>query len=157
MWRDGVKVAAEETEKDGNDPSALSASSKEVLQVAAKLLGVDADELGTALISLKVRDTTNILSVTNARANRDAFVAGVYSKLFDRIVERINGAAGDAADDLTESSRFIGVLDIFGFEIFQTNSFEQLCINFATRSCRELHRDDVQCGGGPLHRGGHLL
>ena len=130
VWRDGVKVAAEETEKDGNDPSALSASSKEVLQVAAKLLGVDADELGTALISLKVRDTTNILSVTNARANRDAFVAGVYSKLFDRIVERINGAAGDAADDLTESSRFIGVLDIFGFEIFQTNSFEQLCINF---------------------------
>ena len=130
MYRDGVKISADEMKAHGDDPSKLGAAAKGVVASAAGLLGVDADALGAALISIQVRDTTNILSVRQAIANRDAFVQSVYSRMFDRMVERINGAAGDAADAM-EGSKFIGVLDIFGFEIFQTNSFEQLCINYA--------------------------
>ena len=70
------------------------------------------------------------LSVNKAQKNRDAFVAAVYAHLFDWLVQQIN-AVGRSGVDNMESFRFIGVLDIFGFEIFQTNSFEQLCINFA--------------------------
>jgi myosin heavy subunit len=114
----------------GDDYAKLGEGSKQAAILAAGLLGVDSLALTKALIQIQVRDTTNTLSVAAARKNRDAFVASVYSRLFDRLVERINGAAGNDIEQL-EGSRFIGVLDIFGFEIFEVNSFEQLCINFA--------------------------
>ena len=51
--------------------------------------------------------------------------------MFDWLIERINKAAAVSEEDKEDSKSFIGILDIFGFEIFETNSFEQLCINLA--------------------------
>ena len=51
----------------------------------------------------------------------------LYSRMFDWLVARIN----ESLLTDSETRAFIGVLDIFGFEQFETNSFEQLCINFA--------------------------
>ena len=49
-------------------------------------------------------------------------------QLFDWIVQRINAVGVGSHDEAGMAAhRFIGVLDIFGFEIFQTNSFEQVC------------------------------
>jgi len=61
-----------------------------------------------------------------ATAVRDALAKAIYDKLFDWIVQRVNSsmrARGQVANT-------IGILDIYGFEIFDTNSFEQLCINY---------------------------
>ena len=62
----------------------------------------------------------------------------IFKNLFTWIVEKINKSiARNFDDDPTISgihsveTKFIGILDIFGFEIFTTNSFEQLCINYA--------------------------
>ena len=100
---------------------------------AAALLGVDRATLVGAMTQQKVREQTKVLSVEDAGKNRDAFVAAVYAQAFDWLVQRINAvsATGGEHEADVSSQRFIGVLDIFGFEIFQTNSFEQLCINFA--------------------------
>ena len=74
---------------------------------------------------VQVRDTLSALSVERARKNRDAFVAAVYAQLFDWLVQRIN-TVGQSGGEGIDALRFIGVLDIFGFEIFQDNSFEQV-------------------------------
>ena len=58
---------------------------------------------------------------------RDATSKAIYDRLFKWIVSRINIAAGP--EDINLSRRFIGLLDIFGFEVFEKNGFDQLCIN----------------------------
>jgi myosin I len=66
------------------------------------------------------------LNIVQATAVRDALAKAIYDKLFDWIVQRVNAsmrARGQVANT-------IGILDIYGFEIFETNSFEQLCINY---------------------------
>ena len=66
------------------------------------------------------------LNVTQATAVRDALAKAVYDKLFDWIVKRVNASMAARG----QVSNTIGILDIYGFEIFDTNSFEQLCINY---------------------------
>ncbi len=68
--------------------------------------------------------------------SRDALAKGIYSRLFDWLVGRINkmmevygGARG----------KTIGILDIYGFEIFDQNSFEQLCINYVNEVRNNMH------------------
>ena len=66
---------------------------------------------------------------------RDAFVKAVYGRLFIMIVEKINSMIFKPKRE-TRSS--IGVLDIFGFENFLQNSFEQLCINYANEHLQQF-------------------
>jgi len=61
-----------------------------------------------------------------AIAVRDALAKAMYDKLFDWIVQRVNASMRARG----QVSNTIGILDIYGFEIFDTNSFEQLCINY---------------------------
>ena len=60
----------------------------------------------------------------------------VYSALFDDLVRRINASVGGQ-----RGGQRIGVLDIFGFEIFEQNSFEQLCINFTNERLQGLFNE----------------
>eukprot|EP00744_Colponema_vietnamica_P006589 GILI01009554.1.p1 GENE.GILI01009554.1~~GILI01009554.1.p1 ORF type:complete len:1010 (-),score=243.67 GILI01009554.1:124-2748(-) len=78
---------------------------------------------------------------SEAEGLRDAFSKALYVAIFDYLVSHINKAlkakdvSGNEADIANNKSiSYIGVLDIFGFENFQTNSFEQLCINFANET-----------------------
>lgn len=64
---------------------------------------------------------------------RDALAKKIYSHLFDFIVERINQALQFSGKQHT----FIGVLDIYGFETFDVNSFEQFCINYANEKLQQ--------------------
>ncbi|KAJ1748397.1 Myosin type-2 heavy chain 1 [Coemansia sp. RSA 1821] len=71
-----------------------------------------------------------------ALAVRDAVAKFIYAHLFDWIVKTINGALTGGNGDAPAAS-FIGVLDIYGFEHFEHNSFEQFCINYANEKLQQ--------------------
>ena len=79
--------------------------------------------------SIEVRGskTTIPLKPEDALSGCDALAKAVYGKMFDWLVRRVNISLEGAG----KRGHFIGILDIFGFEIFDKNSFEQLCINYA--------------------------
>uniref|UniRef100_A0A4W6CJ42 Myosin VIIAa n=1 Tax=Lates calcarifer TaxID=8187 RepID=A0A4W6CJ42_LATCA len=79
------------------------------------------------------------LSMDQALDVRDAFVKGIYGRLFVWIVEKINAAIYKPPSSQPKVlRRSIGLLDIFGFENFAVNSFEQLCINFANENLQQF-------------------
>ncbi|XP_069078387.1 unconventional myosin-IXa isoform X3 [Pleurodeles waltl] len=108
----------------------------EVLPIVSELLEVKEELLFEALIARKTVTVGERLvlpySLSDAITVRDSMAKSLYSALFDWIVFRINHALLNTKD-LEENSKTlsIGVLDIFGFEDYESNSFEQFCINFA--------------------------
>ncbi|XP_049574124.1 unconventional myosin-IXAa isoform X4 [Syngnathus scovelli] len=108
----------------------------EVLPVVSELLQVKEEMLIEALTTRKTITVGEKLIVpyklAEAGTVRDSMAKSLYSALFDWIVFRINHALLNIKD-LDEPTKIlsIGVLDIFGFEDYENNSFEQFCINFA--------------------------
>ncbi|XP_028106937.1 myosin-16-like [Camellia sinensis] len=81
------------------------------------------------------------LDPVGATFSRDGLAKTMYSRLFDWLVDKINVSIGQDPN----SKSLIGVLDIYGFESFKTNSFEQFCINFTNERLQQhfnqqLHR-----------------
>lgn len=74
------------------------------------------------------------LNPTQASAVRDALAKAIYNNLFEWIVSRVNVSM------TTRSSvaQTIGILDIYGFEIFEKNSFEQICINYVNEKLQQI-------------------
>ena len=93
---------------------------------AASLLGIQPDGLGNALCSRRnmIHGEQVIISLnpTQAVDQRDALAKYTYGKIFDEVVKRVNSSLFRS-----KPGNNIGVLDIFGFEVFKLNSFEQLC------------------------------
>ena len=114
---------------DGGDGSRVAAGSATALAAAAECLGVATSALSAALVERAVVVRGEAQRIRNTAGKADeasaALAKAAYAGLFRDLVRRINAACGG------ERGRLIGVLDIFGFEIFEANSFEQLCINFA--------------------------
>ncbi|KAF4974726.1 hypothetical protein FZEAL_8396 [Fusarium zealandicum] len=112
---------------------------RSVVEFAAYLMEVTPDQLINA-ITIRILTPRNgevIESPANpsqALATRDALSKAIYSNLFDWIVERINKSL--KARQATTNS--IGILDIYGFEIFEKNSFEQLCINYVNEKLQQI-------------------
>jgi len=113
------------------------------LELAAKLLGVEAKGLEAALCNqTRVTRTERIRSpvgVRQAADNRDALAKALYGMIFDIIVANTNNSIGF----LPDVKLFVGVLDIFGFECFKMNSFEQLCINFTNERLQQFFNSFV--------------
>ncbi|XP_008951853.3 unconventional myosin-VIIb isoform X1 [Pan paniscus] len=108
-----------------------------------KLLEVQHQELRDCLIKhtilIRGEFVTRPLNIAQAADRRDAFVKGIYGHLFLWIVKKINAAIfTPPAQDPKNVRRAIGLLDIFGFENFENNSFEQLCINFANEHLQQF-------------------
>lgn len=126
LWNGQTKFSG-----TGQDAASKITDMKSV-NLCAKLLGVNETEFGKCLTNRKVKagkDTvTTTLNANQAKSARDNISKHVYSKLFDWITEQINIGVKKSATGHKDTS--IGVLDIFGFECFKINSFEQLCINF---------------------------
>ncbi|CAN6802822.1 unnamed protein product [Brassica oleracea] len=113
------------------------------LKTAAELLMCDLKALEDALCKLvMVRPEEVIkrsLDPESAVTSRDGLAKTVYSRLFDWLVNKINNSIGQDAN----SKCLIGVLDIYGFESFKTNSFEQFCINFTNEKLQQHFNQHV--------------
>lgn len=105
----------------------------------ATLLGVPIQSLIYALTrkTLFAHGETVISTLSRDQSVdiRDAFVKGIYGRLFVTIVRKINAAIYKPKSTMRTA---IGVLDIFGFENFDHNSFEQFCINFANENLQQF-------------------
>ena len=107
------------------------------------LLNLPTQNLGKGLCfkesSFSAGETILIpLDPQKACDQRDAFAKHIYGKIFDFIVMRVNNVLYRG-----KSGRSIGVLDIFGFEVFQKNSFEQLCINYCNEKLQTFFNDII--------------
>nr|XP_033811648.1 LOW QUALITY PROTEIN: unconventional myosin-If [Geotrypetes seraphini] len=113
----------------------------DLLAFPAYLLGIDKDRLNDKLTSRKMdskwggrSESINVtLNVEQASYTRDALSKGLYTRVFDFLVESINRAMQKPHQEYS-----IGVLDIYGFEIFQRNGFEQFCINFVNEKLQQI-------------------
>ena len=129
-----VKAGGPGGEDDG---SKISTSSQYHVTTCCKLLDLNEEKFVKALCVQKLVIPDKVLekmvSTSGAEHNRDNFSKSMYGALFDWLVQRINrtiasGAVDDKKGMNSKNRCFIGVLDIFGFENFQVNSFEQVSI-----------------------------
>eukprot|EP00485_Elphidium_margaritaceum_P007561 CAMPEP_0202691960 /NCGR_PEP_ID=MMETSP1385-20130828/6494_1 /ASSEMBLY_ACC=CAM_ASM_000861 /TAXON_ID=933848 /ORGANISM="Elphidium margaritaceum" /LENGTH=1474 /DNA_ID=CAMNT_0049347425 /DNA_START=27 /DNA_END=4451 /DNA_ORIENTATION=+ len=122
-----------------DDGSSVSAASGADLAKCGKLWRVDVKKLEAgithkALVMPGNRTVEKGLNPRDAHDQRASLIKFVYSKLFDWLVIQINKSMEPKA----AVYKSIGLLDIFGFEIFQRNSLEQLCINFCNEKLQQL-------------------
>uniref|UniRef100_A0A453Q2S2 Myosin motor domain-containing protein n=1 Tax=Aegilops tauschii subsp. strangulata TaxID=200361 RepID=A0A453Q2S2_AEGTS len=113
------------------------------LRTAAELFMCDEkaleDSLCKRIIVTRDENIVKTLDAEAAKGSRDALAKTVYSRLFDWLVTKINNSIGQ---DPT-SKCLIGVLDIYGFESFKTNSFEQFCINLTNEKLQQHFNQHV--------------
>uniref|UniRef100_A0A6Q2XAX6 Myosin VAb n=1 Tax=Esox lucius TaxID=8010 RepID=A0A6Q2XAX6_ESOLU len=107
------------------------------LMVFCELMGVAYEDMSHWLCHRKLKTTTETyvkpLPKAHAVNARDALAKHIYAKVFSWIVDRINESLRSAI----KQRSFIGVLDIYGFETFDINSFEQFCINYANEKLQQ--------------------
>ncbi|KAE9123575.1 Myosin-J heavy chain [Phytophthora fragariae] len=136
------------------------------LEHVAMLLGVDAAECANKMVTqTTVTGRGSILEIKltpeQAKNAMDAFCKYLYGELFHHVITRINACAKQQtsltppANKKTPKSRahggataptvapFIGILDIFGFEVMKRNSLEQLCINFTNETLQQQFNKHV--------------
>ncbi|KAA8893142.1 myosin-1 [Sphaerosporella brunnea] len=137
LWLGNIQFA----EDDSGNGAIVDAS---VTDFVAYLLEVDGAAVNKAL-TLRIMETSRggrrgsvyevPLNPAQASAVRDALAKAIYNNLFEWIVDRVNLAMTTQGGAVANS---IGILDIYGFEIFETNSFEQLCINYVNEKLQQI-------------------
>ncbi|XP_025223024.1 unconventional myosin-IXb isoform X1 [Theropithecus gelada] len=146
----------------------LEVGPPEVLDTLSQLLKVKREILVEVLTKRKTVTVNDKLilpySLSEAITARDSMAKSLYSALFDWIVLRINHALLNKKDvEEAVSCLSIGVLDIFGFEDFERNSFEQFCINYANEQLQyyfnqhifKLEQEEYQGEGITWHNIGY--
>lgn len=129
--------------KPQNDEASVIAPQDEGTAAATQLLGVSVAQLEKALCSRKITVSNETVEVLlrkdQAEGCRDALAKAIYSNVFDWLVVAINTSLECDA----KMRNHVGILDIFGFEHFKHNSFEQFCINFANEKLQQKFTQDV--------------
>jgi len=117
----------------------------EQLEICAQQLQVPKEMLAAKLVTRSMttgRGSTYTINLNGDQCadGRDALAKGVYSAMFDWVIKKLNVTLD--GNKVPESDlRFIGFLDIFGFENFEFNTFEQLCINFTNERLQSHFMD----------------
>ncbi|XP_040013442.1 unconventional myosin-Vb isoform X2 [Xiphias gladius] len=108
-----------------------------------RLLGLELQQMEHWLCHRKLVTASETyvktMSSKQAANARDALAKHIYARMFDWIVEHINMALQTSS----KQHSFIGVLDIYGFETFEVNSFEQFCINYANEKLQQQFNSHV--------------
>ncbi|XP_042909749.1 unconventional myosin-Va isoform X2 [Parasteatoda tepidariorum] len=122
--------------QDDADSSAIPDSDPHLVSMC-DLLGIDCDQMNTWLCNRKIQSMREVITMplphSQALFARDALAKHIYSQLFEWIVKQINKSLASNK----KIHKFIGVLDIYGFETFEINSFEQFCINYANEKLQQ--------------------
>ncbi|XP_037069496.1 LOW QUALITY PROTEIN: unconventional myosin-Vb-like [Pollicipes pollicipes] len=130
-------------EMSGGEEACRVSKGDKSLPVVARLLNVDHEQIRHWLCKRKIvsmRETfTKSMNLKEATSSRDALAKHIYAQVFACIVARIN----QCLETTEKVYRFIGVLDIYGFETFETNSFEQFCINYANEKLQQQFNQHV--------------
>jgi len=117
------------------------------LEFPAYLLGVSSEVLHDKLISrlmqtgfMKKRESDIRMTLNREQAcgTRDALAKALYSRMFDWLVQEINIAMKKLQGTKQDQILNLGVLDIYGFEIFEKNGFEQFCINYVNERLQQI-------------------
>ncbi|KAG4433392.1 hypothetical protein IFR05_011128 [Cadophora sp. M221] len=123
------------------DQARLASDARAHADKMCRLLGIPVEPFLQALLHPRVKAgrewVEKVQTPEQVRFAIDALAKGIYERGFGDLVSRINrqlDRTGMGLDD----SRFIGVLDIAGFEIFEENSFEQLCINYTNEKLQQF-------------------
>eukprot|EP00466_Bigelowiella_natans_P020879 jgi/Bigna1/132297/aug1.17_g7005 len=124
----------------------ISQESLEHLEMASELFGISLGSLRTLLTYRHIKVGEAIIAkpydLKAAVVNRDSTAKSIYKGVFDWIVAHINSTmAGDSNGD--KKILDIGILDIFGFEVFEDNSFEQLCINLTNERLQHYFNNKI--------------
>jgi len=123
--------------------SSYIAPSDRHLLVLSELLGVEINAMRKWLCHRKIVSTREVflkpMTVEQANGARDALAKHIYAELFNWIVTNIN----ISLQSPSQLHCFIGVLDIYGFETFEINSFEQFCINYANEKLQQQFNQHV--------------
>ncbi|KAF7685183.1 putative myosin heavy chain, partial [Cucumispora dikerogammari] len=125
--------------KEQKEQAQLDNENQELIKKIAQLLRIDANAFTAALIYPKKlvgnEEISYNISIEKAKTIITGFSRHIYERLFDHLIERIN--VNLYVSDSANKNNFIGILDIAGFEIFQKNSFEQLCINYTNEKLQQ--------------------
>ncbi|TRY57362.1 hypothetical protein DNTS_024948 [Danionella cerebrum] len=114
------------------------------VQFLSQLMGVDALVLKEALTHRKIvakgEEMISPLSLEQALSARDSMAKAIYGRAFTWLVQKLNQSLAfkDEVYYSSKCSSVIGLLDIYGFEVFQHNSFEQFCINYCNEKLQQL-------------------
>uniref|UniRef100_A0A8C5FKN9 Myosin IB n=1 Tax=Gadus morhua TaxID=8049 RepID=A0A8C5FKN9_GADMO len=128
-----------ESRSNGYDESRVKDKNGEDLKEMCELLGIEQSVLERAFsyrtVEAKLEKVSTTLNVSQAYYARDALAKNLYSRLFSWLVTRINESI--KAQSKTRH-KVMGVLDIYGFEIFEDNSFEQFIINYCNEKLQQI-------------------
>ncbi|KAF4012188.1 hypothetical protein G4228_003766 [Cervus hanglu yarkandensis] len=127
-----------------DEESNAQVTTENQLKYLTRLLGVEGSTLREALTHRKIiakgEELLSPLNLEQAAYARDALAKAIYSRTFSWLVAKINRslASKDAESPSWRSTTVLGLLDIYGFEVFQHNSFEQFCINYCNEKLQQL-------------------
>lgn len=137
--------------KDPKSDVVLASETAPVVEVVSRLLDIQPGGLASRLTgsTMKTREgtITKPFTMQQALANRDSIAKNLYDSLFGYVVKLINGVLYSSyekkAAQYHDDERWIGILDVFGFENFMNNSFEQFCINFCNERLQQFFNNNI--------------
>lgn len=124
----------------------LSEDSDKVIEETSQLLGIPTQAFKKSFLNSKIKIGKEVVNqqrtAIQAKFSIDALSKSLYEKLFQYLIDKINEnfkSSTDSDNVFDENlDNYIGILDIAGFEIFDKNSFEQLCINYTNEKLQQF-------------------
>lgn len=125
---------------DDNEACEIASTSEKYFKNASRLLEVPDDRLHKAITTYVRKiggaEIVSHLGIRDCVAYKDSLAKALYDRMFNWIIYKLNQTLLPPS---TAQSHYIGLLDIFGFEVFPENGFEQFCINYTNEKLQQLY------------------